>query len=1269
MRPITTFNPLSACALVVTLLVAACGGGDPSPPPSVPGSTGFVVDDYLSGATVMCDTNGNGKLDTGELSVTTDSSGFFKFSPACTATIVVTGGVNIDTKLPFTGTLKAPAGSTVVTPLTTLMAEGMTNDQVIAALGLPPGNDLKNVDPARKLAGQLVNPDLMRKTLVLQQIIQKTTETLAGLAATGGDAAKASIYSEVAAAVAATLKNTTALSSSTSSSSDAITAVVTAAVQRVAASTTLPGSITGGVKSVNAASVAQVIAGSLKAQSDAILKSSEANLTATTKAAQSDTQVATFVKTNATALAGAPGTATGTLATTLTATTTQSLSGGGTTPTTPTAPAVDGTLIASFDESTPLVVLGFEGADGSYIDDVPPAGGGTAKALHIVRSGTVVFAGVVVTVPTIPFAANRKTITARVYSPKAGIPFVLKTEYSQGNGTGEAQATTAVVQGWQTLSWVMSDADISKAYTRLVILPQLGTATGNGIADNYFVDNVVLASAPVVAPSVGAEASCATTALQCIGFAESTIGTDSFGGLSAVVASDPVASASNKVLKINKGPPNEPWAGTTVFTSAAAKSIDRVGLATSKSVTMRSYSGAAVGTKITLKFENSVDPNKYLIAQAVTTSQNAWETLTFNFANPTNGVFDAATVYDKASILPAWSEVANTQPALTAITTFYFDELKYAVSAASSGGGGGSVPTTAPTTTIPSGALVIYSEAAAVANFNPFPNWGQPTQFSEVTIASNKSLKYTGLTYEGITWEQNPVDVSAKTKLHLDLWSPDLASVKISIIGSGENAVTQALTAGSWNSVDIDLSQYTVPNKSAIIQIKLESVGAPGTLYVDNIYFWGSNAPVSCGTIAPTCAPTTTIPGDALTIYSETTAVANFNPFPNWGQPTQYSEATIASNKSLKYTGLTYEGITWEQSPINVSAKGKLHLDLWSPDLAGVKVSIIGGGENAVTVPLTAGRWNSVDIDMSQYTVPNKSAIIQIKLESTNAPGTLYVDNIYFWGTATAGSGGSGAYNANAVMGSGGAQTMVVSTGDSKGIFASGEGIFAFDYKGALDSSNNYASYSAGRSDGTPGGGNIGYYNDSLMSTSSQKLEEGGWIVGTSLDAGGTPNFFRYFVMNPPASTFASSYMGLYANAPNNGTLNASSYSSLKFRLWGPASMYEQSNFNPTLEVVLSGPKVDGCATSTGGTEIFKTFQANQKIGAGSAYKLAFSGFTVRGVCGTDTTGTAIAAVTAKLARMSVTVPASSFNFTNKNSDGVSYSIGVNVGPIGFTNN
>jgi hypothetical protein len=301
--------------------------------------------------------------------------------------------------------------------------------------------------------------------------------------------------------------------------------------------------------------------------------------------------------------------------------------------------------------------------------------------------------------------------------------------------------------------------------------------------------------------------------------------------------------------------------------------------------------------------------------------------------------------------------------------------------------------------------------------------------------------------------------------------------------------------------------------------------------------------------------------------------------------------------------------------------------------------------------------------------VPDKSAIIQIKIESATA-GTVYIDNIHFWGAAGSGGGG-GTPNPTADMGSGGPVTIPVATAsDAFGFILTNDAIFAGDYIGPIDANGKRAMLAGATTTGAASNGNIGFYNDNLLSTSSQKLEEGGWVVGSIDNPGGVPNFFRYFVLNGPGSTFSSSFMGLFVNAPNNGTVNVSTYGNVKFKLWGPAEMYQQSNLNPTVEMIFAGPKVAGCTTTgSGGTEISKTFVANQKIGAGSSYKIPLAAWTVKGVCGSDTTATAVASVLSKLARVVFNVPASSFNFVNANPGATpSYSSGINLGPIGFTN-
>src|SRR5262249_46293906 len=115
---------------------------------------GLGIDGYISGATVFADANFNGVLDPGEASTTTDATGNYALD-SHGAPLVLQGGFDTATNLPFTGTMLAPAGSTVVTPLTTLIqkvAASTTGDAaaaqqlVASALGLHSGPDLN--DPA-----------------------------------------------------------------------------------------------------------------------------------------------------------------------------------------------------------------------------------------------------------------------------------------------------------------------------------------------------------------------------------------------------------------------------------------------------------------------------------------------------------------------------------------------------------------------------------------------------------------------------------------------------------------------------------------------------------------------------------------------------------------------------------------------------------------------------------------------------------------------------------------------------------------------------------------------------------------------------------------------------------------------------------------------------------------------------------------------------------------------------------------------------------------
>ena len=694
--------PLSACALTTALLVSACGGGSSSPPASATSSSGFAVDGYLSAATVICDANSNGSADTGEATVSTDSSGFFKFTPACSAPLVVTGGTNVDTRLPFTGKLKAPAGSTVVSPLTTLLSEGMTSEQIAKSLGLAAGIDFSNTDPALAKDGAPVNADLLKKTLAVQQLVQKTTEVLDKLAnptSVAASPASPAIFSEVMASMAAEMRRGVVLVSGTTADESVVAALVKAASQRVGASTILSTEVKAGAKGVNADGLGKVMAGGLKAQIESILKSAStsAGITAATKTAQSDTQIATFVQTNRAMLVSAPDAGTTTLAAMLASQVTASMGGGSSAPVTPgpvtpgpvtPAPTIPGTLLVSFDEAT-AAATGI-GAYGGAMPTVEPGPtGGAANALKILKpTSPDTFGGTYFNIPAIPFTADRKKITARVYATRANSAIKFKVEVVNGPFVEVEAAVPGAANTWQTVTWDLAGVDVTKAYTVVAITPDSALVT---TGQAYYIDDITLAPAGAVTPPPPPPPPPpAPTSTVLVSFEEaSPPGLIEFGtnGAGALIATDP-AGGTNKVAKVFKYIVSEQWAGTTVATVGVGttNAIATIPFtATNKTMTVRVYS-PAVGVRVRLKVENAANGGITVETDAITTMAGAWETLSFNFANPgTNppvgggatAALNLANVYNKASIFFDFGLGNGGVGPLPANRVYYFDDVSF----------------------------------------------------------------------------------------------------------------------------------------------------------------------------------------------------------------------------------------------------------------------------------------------------------------------------------------------------------------------------------------------------------------------------------------------------------------------------------------------------------------------------------------------------------------------------------------------------------------
>ncbi len=140
--------------------------------------------------------------------------------------------------------------------------------------------------------------------------------------------------------------------------------------------------------------------------------------------------------------------------------------------------------------------------------------------------------------------------------------------------------------------------------------------------------------------------------------------------------------------------------------------------------------------------------------------------------------------------------------------------------------------------------IPVYSDAYTnnlLINSNPY--WGQSTVVSEVQLESDNALKYAGLNYQGT--EFTSTDISVMNYVHLDYFTGDATEFQFFVISEGplENAYDIALndgiTTGEWVSLDIPLTEYTVPDLTKAFQFK--TVGN-GTIYLDNLYFWKGSA-------------------------------------------------------------------------------------------------------------------------------------------------------------------------------------------------------------------------------------------------------------------------------------------------------------------------------------------------------------------------------------------------------------------------------------------
>lgn len=356
-----------------------------------------------------------------------------------------------------------------------------------------------------------------------------------------------------------------------------------------------------------------------------------------------------------------------------------------------------------------------------------------------------------------------------------------------------------------------------------------------------------------------------------------------------------------------------------------------------------------------------------------------------------------------------------------------------------------------------------------------------------------------------------------------------------------------------------------------------------------------------------------------------------FAPFENAGGGTVEiaADPTAATNQVVKFVKKPGDGeyfgtvITGLGGSVVLTPAAKtVTMRVWSP-AAGTNFLLKfegGTGGPASTekdaVTTMAGQWETLSFEMPDAGTYSTVVVFPNGRSQVAADKTMYMDDLKF--------------------------PAFVPSGGLVG------GVFADDYTGDLPATARSTQ-----------GGDVGFFFDPRLAKGVGATYDYAGVAGSAVNPGGVPNFYYGLGLNPPAITNA--YFGAFVKAPGNGTVDLSDYTNVVVNVWGPDQLFRAGTF-PTLEVVMQGPAVAGCASPSGGSEVAATF-ATTGQGAAQNYTVPLAGFALAFACSGETT---VAEVLARITQVNIVLKNANIQYVNRDPDGVAYTNGLNVGSIKF---
>ncbi|MCB2230309.1 Ig-like domain-containing protein [bacterium] len=344
----------------------------------------------------------------------------------------------------------------------------------------------------------------------------------------------------------------------------------------------------------------------------------------------------------------------------------------------------------------------------------------------------------------------------------------------------------------------------------------------------------------------------------------------------------------------------------------------------------------------------------------------------------------------------------------------------------------------APTPTLPAGDVIsLFSNAYTDVSVDTWSAAWDVADLADIQIAGDDTKLYTNLSFAGIEFTSSPIDASAMTHFHMDVWTPDPtaapAAFKIKLVdfgadgafGGGDDvehelllngSTTPAMATGTWVGLDIPLSDFAgLTTQGHLAQLIIS--GDPNTVYLDNVYFFTASASTEPSVAAPT--PTQSA-GEVISLFSNAYTNVTVDTWSAAWDNADVADVQVVGNDTKLYTNLIFAGIEFTSAPIDATSMTHFHMDVWTPDPtaspAVFRMKLVdfgadggfGGGDDveheltfdATTTPaLTTGNWIGFDLPLADFTnLTTTGHLAQLIIVADPGPNTVYIDNVYFYG-------------------------------------------------------------------------------------------------------------------------------------------------------------------------------------------------------------------------------------------------------------------------------